>query len=91
MDDRLTTKVFLRVFDCIRCQGNRSEEKYQLGQLYAWHDYDGYTCWISYKDVTVTLMFHGSLNIEYSNNANYADFINQCLTLTDSKPSKALP
>lgn len=91
MDDRLTTNVFLRVFDRIRCQDESSEEKYPLGKLYAWHDYDGYTCWISYKDVTVTLMFHGSLNIEYSNNANYADFINQCLTLTDSKPSKALP
>ncbi|MBC7002190.1 DUF3081 domain-containing protein [Photobacterium sp. BZF1] len=87
MDNRLTSKEFLRVFDRIRSKGDKLEHKYQLGQLQAWHDYDGYTCWLGYKDVTVTMMFHGSLKIDYDKPANYNDFIKQCLTLTASRPS----
>lgn len=86
MDNRLTIKEFLRVFDCLRSKGVRQDHKYQLGEMYAWHDYDGYTCWLGFRDVTVTLMFHGSLKIEYTKASNYADFIGQCLALTASKP-----
>ncbi|NOH95786.1 DUF3081 domain-containing protein [Vibrio sp. 99-70-13A1] len=86
MDTRLTIKEFLRVFDCIRTSGEQLDNKYLLGEVYAWHDYDGYTCWLSYKDVTVTLMFHGSLKIEYGKPANYSDFINHCSTMITTNP-----
>jgi hypothetical protein len=86
MDNRLTIREFLRVFDCIRLNGDRLENKYQLGEIYVWHDYDGYTCWLGYKDITVTLMFHGSLKIEYGRSSYYSDFIVQCISLISSKP-----
>ncbi len=86
MENRLTVMQFLHVFDCVRANGDKHDHKYQLGELVAWHDYDGYTCWLGYKDVVVTLMFHGSLKIEYQNSKNYAAFNKQCLTLTASKP-----
>lgn len=86
MENRLTTQDFLRVFDCIRSNGDRLDHRYQLGELLAWHDYDGYTCWLGYKDVTITLMFHGSLKIEYDKASSYSEFAQQCLALTASKP-----
>ena len=85
MDNRLTTKEFLRVFDFIRSSGEKADHEYQLGELHAWHDYDGYTCWLRYKDVTVALMFHSSLKIEYDKSSSYTDFVEHCLTLTASK------
>jgi len=82
MDNRLTIREFLRVFDKVRSNGDKLEHKYQLGELFAWHDYDGYTCWLGFKDVKVTLMFHGALNIRYTDSSNYSDFIEQCLALS---------
>ncbi|MGF1848624.1 DUF3081 domain-containing protein [Vibrio lentus] len=87
MDNRITIIEFLRVFDCIRSSGEQLDNKYQLGEMVAWHDYDGYTCWLSYRDVTVTLMFHGSLKIEYDKASNYEDFINRCLATLEAEPS----
>lgn len=87
MDSRITIKEFLRVFDYLRSTGEQLDNKYQLGEMFAWHDYDGYTCWLSYRDVTVTLMFHGSLKIEYDKASNYEDFINHCLTMLAKEPS----
>ncbi len=43
MERKLTIKEFLRVFDYIRSTGERLNNKYKLGDVYAWHDYDGYT------------------------------------------------
>lgn len=85
MDNRLTTKEFLRVFDYICSHGDKMDNQYKLGEIQASHDYDGYTCWLTFKDVTVTLMFHSSLKIEYGETSNYADFIGQCLSLAASK------
>ncbi|MEC7939926.1 MAG: DUF3081 domain-containing protein [Pseudomonadota bacterium] len=87
MDNRITIIEFLRVFEFIRSSGEQLNNKYQVGEMIAWHDYDGYTCWLSYKDVTVTLMFHGSLKIEYDNASNYAEFINRCMRVLAMEPS----
>ncbi|OCH19040.1 hypothetical protein A6E05_01430 [Aliivibrio sp. 1S165] len=81
MDSRLTTKEFLRVFDCVRSSGDLQNTKYHLDDICAWHDYDGYTCWLGYKDVIVTLMFHGSLKIEFDKSSNYSYFTKQCLAI----------
>ncbi|MGF1711803.1 DUF3081 domain-containing protein [Vibrio kagoshimensis] len=86
MDKKLTIKEFLRVFDCIRASGDRLDDRYVLDEVYAWHDYDGYTCWLSYKDVTVTLMFHGTLKIEHGKPSNYSAFISHCLAMITTKP-----
>lgn len=85
MENRLTIKQFLRAFDCVCSSGEKQGHKYQLNGVCAWHDFEGYTCWLSYEDVIVTLMFHGSLKIDYDNQANYSEFLNRCLVLTASK------
>lgn len=82
MDNRLSIKEFLRVFDVISSNGEKVDGQYRIGEMCAWHDFDGYTCWLGYRDVTVTLMFHGSLKIEYDNASNYSDFTHQCMALT---------
>ncbi len=87
MDNRLTIKEFLRVFDCVRSSGKLLDNRYVLDEISAWHDYDGYTCWLGYKDVTVTLMFHGSLKIEFDKSSNYSDFTNQCLAMITTNHS----
>ncbi|WP_375320099.1 DUF3081 domain-containing protein [Aliivibrio logei] len=87
MDNRLTTKEFLRVFDCIRSSGAQQDNKYLLEEIYAWHDYDGYTCWLGYRDVMVTLMFHGSLKVEFNKSSNYSYFNKQCLAIIAAKHS----
>ncbi|USD67381.1 DUF3081 family protein [Vibrio sp. SCSIO 43136] len=85
MDNKLTVKDFLQVFDFIRSRGERHDHKFQLGDMQAWHDYDGYTCWLGFKDVTVTLMFHGSLKIDYRKEASFEEFTQQCLALNAHK------
>ncbi|WP_026971362.1 DUF3081 domain-containing protein [Aliagarivorans marinus] len=86
MDSRLTIRDFLRVFDLVSSNGTKQQSKYQLDGLSAWHDFDGYTCWLGYKDVTVTLMFHGSLKIEYDKPSSYNELVERCLALTASEP-----
>ncbi len=86
MDNRLTVMDFLKVFESIRSSGVKEDHKYNFADLHAWHDYDGYTCWLGFKDVTVTLMFHGSLKIEYDKTTSYEEFLSRYLTLTANKP-----
>ncbi|CAH7457831.1 hypothetical protein VCHA54P486_40003 [Vibrio chagasii] len=43
MDNRITIIEFLRVFEFIRSSGEQLNNKYQVGEMIAWHDYDGYT------------------------------------------------
>ncbi|MFA0704099.1 DUF3081 family protein, partial [Vibrio sp. 10N.222.48.A8] len=45
MDNRITIIEFLRVFEFIHSSGEQRDNKYLVGEMTAWHDYDGYTCW----------------------------------------------
>lgn len=67
MPHRLVTRDFLRLFDVVSTRGINHQGIRELSGIRAWHDYDGYTCWLSFKDATVTLMFHGSLLVECDN------------------------
>jgi hypothetical protein len=70
----LKSKDFLQVFDLISSKGFKSNGKYQFQGIDAWHDFDGYTCWLSYKDLTITLLFHGKLGVEYENVDTFDEF-----------------
>ncbi len=85
MDIQLTTKDFLRVFEHIISKGENKGDKHQLGELSAWQDFDGYTCWLSYRDVTVTLMFHGKLKVDYEKMDNYDDLLMRCRRIIREK------
>jgi hypothetical protein len=55
----------LRVFNLITTKGRRFDGAYEFSDIRASHDFDGYTCWLAYKDLTVTLLFHGSYDFDY--------------------------
>lgn len=80
----LTTKMLLQVFDLVTSKGEREQSHWTLNGIRAWHDFDGYTCWLSYKDLIATLLFHGKLSVEYEHAETLAEFSVQCTLLTNS-------
>jgi hypothetical protein len=79
----------LSVFNHVVTEGTRitfnSESKYQLDGLTAWHDYDGYTCYLAYKDLTLTLLFHGKFAMEYEDKKTLSEFYSKSKQILKSK------
>ena len=65
---------YLYVFNQILSQGISCDGRYYFDQLSAWHDFDGYTCYIGYKDLTMTIYFHSKFSFEYEDSATYNRF-----------------
>ncbi|PKG76634.1 DUF3081 domain-containing protein [Shewanella sp. GutCb] len=64
----------LFVFNHVLSKGKKHDDKYHLDGLTAWHDIDGYTCYLGYRDLVMTLMFHGRFSYEYQDRIVYNDF-----------------
>lgn len=64
----------LNVFNHIITNGEKHDEKYVLGALSAWNDFDGYTCYIGYKDLTMSLFFHSRFSYDYEDEATLKEF-----------------
>ena len=64
----------LETFELITSKGVKENNVYQFSGLRAWHDFDGYICWLAYRDLTITLLFHGKYQLDYENNETLADF-----------------
>ncbi|NMP30394.1 DUF3081 domain-containing protein [Thalassotalea sp. M1531] len=43
----------------------QSDGKYKLNEVEAWHDHDGYTCYLGYKDLVMTIYFHNKYAYDY--------------------------
>lgn len=56
---------FLEIFNVITTKGKKQNNGYEYEGIRAWHDYDGYTCWLAFQDVTITLFFHNKFQVEY--------------------------
>jgi hypothetical protein len=69
---------FLQIYDAISTNGVKVDGVYEYLDIKAWHDFDGYTCWISYKDLTITLLFHGRFEMDYK----YEDTLKQFYKIT---------
>jgi hypothetical protein len=65
---------FLQVYDSISSKGVKLDGIYEYLGIRAWHDFDGYTCWIGYKDLTITLLFHGRFSIDYEREDTLKEF-----------------
>lgn len=65
---------YLYVFNHIRTKGIKTKDVYYNGDLFAWHDIDGYTCYLGYKDLTLTLYFHGKHAYEYQDKKTLKKF-----------------
>lgn len=48
---------------------------YYYQDMLAWSDYDGYTAYLKYNQVTLTLLFHGKYMLDYPSDAKLAAFI----------------
>jgi len=64
----------LYVFNHIISHGVLRQGKYYFGELSAWHDVDGYTCYIAYKDLTMSLLFHSRFLYDYETEATLKAF-----------------
>lgn len=74
VNNTLKVRDFLKLFDVISTQGIKTEGVYEFEAIRAWHDFDGYTCWLGYKDLTVTLLFHGKFSIDYEKVDTFNEF-----------------
>jgi hypothetical protein len=63
--NQLKKRNLLQVFDLITTKGSKHDGVYELLGIRASHDFDGYTCWLAYKDLTITLLFHGKYDFDY--------------------------
>ncbi|GLX85560.1 hypothetical protein tloyanaT_18120 [Thalassotalea loyana] len=70
---------FLEIFNLITSKGTKSSRGYELDGITAWHDFDGYTCWLSYKDVTITILFHGKYKLDFDKEETF-DLFNKKVT-----------
>lgn len=77
----LKYRDFLRLFDLISSKGVKSGSEYELSGIRAQHDFDGYTCWLAYKDLTITLLFHGKFDVEFDNKDTFDEFYKKANSL----------
>ncbi|NVK23363.1 MAG: DUF3081 family protein [Gammaproteobacteria bacterium] len=64
----------LYLFNHIVSNGKKVDDKYSLNELTAWHDLDGYSCFMGYKDVTLSLYFHGRFSFDYEDSKSLLEF-----------------
>ena len=65
---------YLYVFNQILSQGNNCDGRYYFDELSAWHDFDGYTCYIGYKDLIMKIYFHSKFSFEYEDKTTFSRF-----------------
>lgn len=78
---------FLMIFEQVTSKGLKSDNVYELDGIRAWHDFDGYTCWLAYKDLTVTLQFHGQFSFDYEHEDTHSAFLKKVAVMLSDKPS----
>ncbi|ABM04252.1 conserved hypothetical protein [Psychromonas ingrahamii 37] len=83
--DREEKQNLLHVFNLITTKGHKTESVYELSGIRASYDFDGYTCWLAYRDLTVTLMFHGSYDFEYQHKETLEFFFKMVSNLLAEK------
>ena len=84
-EHQITLMDNLSAFNEILTKGKRVDSEYQLNGVKAWHDYDGYTCYISYKDLTLTLLFHGKLSLDYQEKKTLTEFYDKMKKILKAK------
>ena len=65
---------YLYAFNHVISNGRNEEGVYSLGELTAWHDFDGYTCYLGYKDLVMHVYFHSQFSYDYADRKTLIDF-----------------
>lgn len=74
MKNSIDIKQLLNVFNKVTREGVKKEDRYVLNQIVAWTDFDGYTCFMEYKDVKITIYFHNKYHVEAPNERSLEAF-----------------
>lgn len=64
----------LYIFNHIISNGEKKAGKFHLNALSAWHDLDGYTCYIGYKELILSFYFHGRFSYDYTQDDTFKEF-----------------
>ncbi|MBU2918161.1 DUF3081 domain-containing protein [Psychrosphaera sp. F3M07] len=70
----MTYANYLELFNHVLTHGEKVADKTTFNKLTAWHDIDGYTCYLGFEDVTLTLLFHSRFTFDYQNKTNLSTF-----------------
>jgi len=81
INNTLTNRDFLSLFNLILSKGIKIESTYELSGIQAWSDFDGYTCWLSYKDLTITLLFHSKFDVDFEKKETFEEFYKKANSL----------
>jgi hypothetical protein len=65
---------YLYVFNYVVSNGVKRQRKYYFGDISAWYEIDGYTCYIGFKDLTMSMFFHSKFSFDYRNEATLKAF-----------------
>jgi hypothetical protein len=66
---------YLQAFNEILTVGEKVDEGYEFEGIKAIHDFDGYTCWLKYKDLTLTLKFHNNYQFDFESTETLSHFM----------------
>jgi len=70
----LDLKTCLSIFDHVLGKGKKIEGGYEYKGFKAWHDFDGYYCYLYHDKVTLTMMFHGKYDLDYPDKEHLDNF-----------------
>lgn len=79
--NRVKKQSLLQVFNLIISLGQKVDDVYKFAGISAAHDFDGYTCYLTYRDLTVSLLFHGSYDFDYQNEQTLVLFFDKVAKL----------
>lgn len=65
---------YLYAFNHVISQGRKEEGVYFFKELSAWHDIDGYTCYIGYKDLVMNVYFHSQFSFDFEDRQTLKEF-----------------
>jgi len=86
--NKLEKRNLLKAFNLITSKGNKSDGAYEFSDIKASHDFDGYTCWLAYKDLTITMLFHGPYRFDYKDKETVDIFFKKISKLLDDKDNE---
>jgi hypothetical protein len=74
MKNELDSKFLLTVFEKIRLNGKKEDEKYSLEGVIAFTDFDGYTLFIEDALVKLSFGFHNQYHFDYASSRHFDAF-----------------
>ncbi len=86
MEQQIDTRVLLEAAQVIRENGKRKEdESYVYHQIRLVSSHDGYTISLSDSKVSITVLFHNRLQIDYQKMADLEDFYHRVKRVGDNR------